>query len=71
MKGRVMDFDERFEKAKEEIEAVCKKYKIYLMGCGCCGSPWVGDTEAGSRAAGEHRDCVEFNVPFGKEKGES
>lgn len=24
-----------------ELEALCKKYKVQLNGCGCCSSPYV------------------------------
>lgn len=32
-----------------EYETLCKKYKISIEGCGCCGSPFlVVRTESGS-----------------------
>lgn len=25
----------------KEYEKLCKKYNMYIGGCGCCGSPWL------------------------------
>jgi len=29
------------EKFLKEYEILCKKYKIIIDGCGCCGSPFI------------------------------
>lgn len=43
-----MNYQERSQKAIEEIEAICQKYKVNIAGCGCCGSPWMSDADESS-----------------------
>ena len=31
----------------QELTALSDKYEIYIEGCGCCGSPWLNDIQAG------------------------
>lgn len=31
----------------QELTALSDKYEIYIEGCGCCGSPWLNDLQAG------------------------
>ncbi len=31
----------------QELTALSDKYGIYIEGCGCCGSPWLNDIQAG------------------------
>lgn len=28
-----------------EYEALCRKYKVGVLACGCCGSPWLTDLD--------------------------
>lgn len=43
-----MNYHERSQKAIEEIEATCQKYKVLVTGCGCCGSPYMLDADEDS-----------------------
>lgn len=38
---------ERLERFLQELTALSDKYEIYIEGCGCCGSPWLNDIQAG------------------------
>lgn len=38
---------ERLRAFLQELTALSDKYEIYIEGCGCCGSPWLNDIQAG------------------------
>ena len=38
---------ERLRAFLQELTALSDKYDIYIEGCGCCGSPWLNDIQAG------------------------
>ena len=37
---QAIDHDE-LEQFLAELSTLSRKYKIYIGGCGCCGSPWI------------------------------
>lgn len=37
--------EQRVERFLRELADLTRAYRISIMGCGCCGSPWL-DTEA-------------------------
>lgn len=39
---------ESVEAFMADYEALCKKHRIIIVGCGCCGSPWLLDVDAAS-----------------------
>ena len=39
----------------KEISEVCRKHKMHLDGCGCCGSPYLSD----NRPNGEYVQRVQ------------
>ena len=39
----------RIEVFLHELTGLCKKYDIYIKGCGCCGSPWLEDFKTGKQ----------------------
>lgn len=45
----------------QELTALSDKYEIYIGGCGCCGSPWLNDIQAG-----KYYD----NLAYGKDRYE-
>lgn len=46
--SKVKDFNnaKRLERFLQELSALSDRYKIYIEGCGCCGSPWLSDIQA-------------------------
>ena len=46
----------------KDFLTLCRKHRIYIQGCGCCGSPWLEDMED------NEMDGV-YNLDLGKEPG--
>ena len=46
------EFTEKQREFFPALEALTRKYGVFIGGCGCCGSPWVG---------GGHVDDSDFN----------
>ena len=44
---------ERLDKFTEGVRELGKRWGFVIGGCGCCGSPWIEDTETN-----EHHDCM-------------
>ena len=38
----------RLKSFLDELSILSQKYDMYIKGCGCCGSPWILDTETGN-----------------------
>jgi len=41
IKKAKQDLERTIQKFLEEYEQICKKYGIYIEGCGCCDSPYL------------------------------
>lgn len=57
-----MIYAEREAEFLKELTALTHKYKIYISGCGCCGSPRLDDIKDGEMFAAKVKDA---SKPFG------
>jgi hypothetical protein len=46
--------EEKVNEFLEKLTALSNEYKIAVFGCGCCGSPWLSDTEEFSDKPGKY-----------------
>ena len=42
---------DRLNQFLKELSILTQKYGIEIGGCGCCGSPWLWDNNAGKESA--------------------
>lgn len=50
---------EKLNSFMDELTEISKKYKLYIDGCGCCGSPFIIDGKA---------NVLEYEIGFIKSK---
>lgn len=51
----IMTNKEKLDKFLEELSELSNKYGLTIGGCGCCGSPWIDETDCNKIA-----DYLEF-----------
>ena len=53
-----MKTKEELENWKKEYLALCKKYKVFIHGCGCCDSPYLIRTTFDKFYLNHEEECL-------------